>query len=103
MLNGGFNQYFCNGYGLFGYLTLASLKLVNANFTMGLLNNAIRIVNIEGFNEDEYRRKIYKGEFDELYDDNSRTSKILDEYDDEYYEMKEDLIELMGEYLRNVS
>lgn len=103
VFNGGFHQYFLNGYGLFGYLTLDSLKVINAHFIMNLLNKVLGEVNIEGFDVEEFRRKVFKKEFDKIVNFDDELSDFLERCDDEYYETEEDLSELLGQYLESVS
>lgn len=103
VFNGGFHQYFLNGYGLFGYLTLDSLKVINAHFTMNLLNKVLGEVNIDSFNAEEFRSKIFNKEFDKIVNFDDELSDFLEKCDDEYYEMEEDLTQLLGQYLESVS
>ncbi|MGQ1908996.1 DMP19 family protein [Marinifilum sp. RC60d5] len=103
VFNGGFHQYFLNGYGLFGYLTLDSLKIINANFTMNLLNTVLKEVNIEGFNVEEFRHKVFNKEIGKIANFDDKLSDFLEKCDDTYYEVEEDLTNLLGQYLESVS
>ena len=99
VFNGGFHQYFLNGYGLFGYLTLDSLKVINANFTMKLLNKILDEVNLDNFDVKEFRRKV----FNKIVNFDDKLSVFFEKCDDEYYEMEEDLTQLLGRYLKSLS
>lgn len=98
VMNGGFEQYYDNNYGVFAMETLKGLKIIGADLTFGLLKDSIEIL------------KKYKGTKTELFDfitrnkywDNKEIEQVLNRLDDEYYNLndKEDLTELLGNYLR---
>ena len=98
VMNGGFEQYFENDYGIFAEETLRGLKKIGAELTFELLESALAIL------------KKYKGPKMDLFDfitqskywDNEEIEKVLEQLDNEYYKLedKEDLTELLGNYLR---
>src|SRR3954452_18294923 len=47
VINGGFMQYFDNGYGIFAYETLSDLEVLRADKTYGLLKDALESINPE--------------------------------------------------------
>lgn len=103
VFNGGFHQYFFNGYGLFGYLTLDSLKIINANLTKNLLNRVLKEVNIEGFNDEEFRYKVFNKEIGRIVNFDDKLSDFLEKCDDTYYDIEEDLTNLLEQYLKRVN
>jgi len=103
VFNGGFHQYFLNGYGLFGYLTLDSLKIINAKFTMNLLKKVLQEVNSESLNVEAFRIKSFKRELNKIINFDDELCEFLEKCDDEYYESQEDLTDLLGQYLESVN
>jgi hypothetical protein len=98
--NGGFNQYFVNGYGQFARDTILSLKLIKANKTALILEKAFQFVNQENLEDDVFRSKLLLGDIDGLYDDESLDDS-LNELDEEYSEYQDNLGSLLVDYLRN--
>jgi len=97
--NGGFNQYFVNGYGQFARETIKGLELISACKTAEILAKALdRVQN--GLADDDFRKKLLEGKIKDLYD-----SDKLDDYlmslNEEYYEYEEDIGKLLGNYLRD--
>lgn len=97
--NGGFNQYFVNGYGQFARETIKSLELISACKTAEILTKALDNVQ-NGLDDDDFRKELLEGKINDLYD-----SDKLDDYlmslDNEYYEYEDDLGKLLGNYLRD--
>ncbi len=99
VMNGGFEQYYDNDYGIFAMETLNGLKTIGAELTFGLLQDSVQIL------------KKYKEPKTELFDfiirseywDNEEIEQVLDRLNDKYYNLddKEDLTELLGNYLRD--
>jgi hypothetical protein len=84
VLNGGFIQYFGNGYGLFAVETIDALKTIGAIDHANLLQKALNIVNAEQWEMPLFRKKIFNKEFTELFKraDIRRSLKVLNsEYD----------------------
>lgn len=98
--NGGFNQYFINGYGQFIKETILAFKRIKAFKMADLIEKAFLTVN---FNNDDYklfRKKIIAGKINELYNDNSNLNNYLEKLDDEYWEYPENIGNLLAECLR---
>lgn len=97
--NGGFNQYFVNGYGQFAKETIKSLELISAFKTAEILAKALDKVQ-NGLADNDFRKKLLEGKIENLYD-----SDELEDYltflDDEYYQYEDDIGKLLGNYLRD--
>lgn len=96
--NGGFNQYFINGYGQFARETINSLKKIGANKTAEILIEVLgRIQN--NLSDDTFRNNLLNGKIKDLYEDD-----ILDNFlsfmDNQYYKYEDDIGALLGKYLR---
>lgn len=96
--NGGFNQYFTNGYGQFSLLTINILEIIKAKNTMKLLSLAYQKVNIHNFKDSEFRKKLLSGEIEELYEDES-LDDYLDSLDDKYHEYPDNIGKLLSIFL----
>ena len=97
--NGGFNQYFINGYGQFIKESIVAFKRIKAFKMVELIEKAFLAVN---FNNDDYklfRKKIIEGKIDELYNDTNSLNDYLEKLDDEYWEYPENIGNLLSEYL----
>ncbi|GAA5030074.1 hypothetical protein GCM10011506_18890 [Marivirga lumbricoides] len=101
VLNGGFHQYFLNGYGLFGYLTLDALATINADFTRNQLKEALEKVNSEGLDVETFRKKVFKKEIDKITNFDEGLCDFLEMCDDKFYETEQSLLNLLGLYLMN--
>lgn len=97
--NGGFNQYFFNGYGQFAPETVEALKSINANQTAKLVELAYEAVNTEEYAPLTFREKIMLRQIDLI--ENDALDDYLDKLDDQYYEYPDDLGKLLGIYLRS--
>ena len=103
VLNGGLHQYFSNGYGLFGYVTLNNLLIIKANDSMSILKKSLDEVNKEGFSESEFRNRIFYDKFERIVDFDDELVQKLDDLDNEYYSLDfENVIGLLGNYLRTM-
>ena len=72
--NGGFNQYFVNGYGQFAKETIKSLELINTYEISKILTRALNKVK-NGLNDDIFRNNLLAGKIDSLHEDDN-----LDDY-----------------------
>ena len=99
VMNGGFEQYFDNDYGIFAEETLNGLKKIGAELTFGLLKSAIKILN----KHKEPQTDLFEFITQNKYWENEEIEQELDRLDDEYYKLeeKENLTELLGNYLRS--
>lgn len=98
--NGGFNQYFVNGYGQFAKDTITSLKLIKANRSASILEKVFHCVNQENLADSVFRMKLLSGKIDRLYDDED-LKESLNKLDSEYSEYTDNLGNLLGDYLRD--
>jgi len=99
VMNGGFIQYFDNGYGIFAIETLNDLKTIHANLTYDLLHRCLGIINPSNYVGDRFVDYVFNQEYDPEFD--TIVSK-LDPLDKEYWQIdtKENLESLVGNYLR---
>ncbi len=98
--NGGFNQYFIDGYGQFAIETIYVLKQIEAFKMADLLRLAFEAVNSDDLDGITFRRKLLAGEINRLYDDDN-----LDDYlellSGKYTCYEENIGFLLGKYLRS--
>ncbi len=99
VMNGGFNQYFVNGYGQFSFITIEALKKIGSTDIADLLQQALTEVNKEDLSQDIFRQQLLNGEIVSLYDD-----EVLDislaKLDDKFFEMHESLESNLAKFLR---
>jgi hypothetical protein len=96
--NGGFSQYFINGYGQFSKETIWALGKIKAAKFAELLQIAFDEVNSEKLELSVFRKKLLLGEIDELYQSNALIEK-LDTLTEKYYVNTEDLELLLLKYI----
>jgi hypothetical protein len=100
VFNGGFHQYFVNGYGQFAKETIDSLTQINAIKRADLLRKALLLVNKENLPDHVFRELLLKKKLDALVV-SDELDEPLDELDSIYYNIEdEDIVELLGNYLR---
>jgi len=99
VLNGGFIQYYDNGYGIFAYETLGSLQLLKADLTKELLQKSLAIINPGNYRGDHFDQYISSNEY---HADWQTMAEKLDKLDSEYYQLehKENLEQLLATFLR---
>ena len=100
VFNGGFHQYFFNGYGQFAYITLGNLETIKAFKTANILNRALLNVNKEKYDIDEFRDKIFNRTLKAISDFDENLGDTLNDLDNEYYLLNEDLGQLLVDYLK---
>ncbi len=98
--NGGFNQYFTNGYGQFAVETIDCLKSIRAFKIMAFLEKAYVKINKDGLENSIFRKKLIEGNINELYESDS-LDDYLGKLDNEYYKYEDDLGALLGNFLRD--
>lgn len=98
VINGGFHQYFSNGYGQFAKETIKALQEIGAIKKSALLETAFKKVNTENYNTEVFRKKLLKKEIKSLFVEDDLVD-ILDKLDEEYYSNEEDVEKLLSEYL----
>jgi hypothetical protein len=99
VMNGGFEQYYDNDYGIFAEETLKGLKKIGAELTHELLKASLDILK----KHNKTQSDLFEFITESKYWDNKEIEQVLDRLDDQYYNLedKEDLTELLGNYLRN--
>ena len=98
VINGGFEQYYDNDFGIFAEETLKGLKVIGADLTFELLKSSLDILK----KHKEPQTDLFDFITDSKYWDNKEIEQVLDRLDTQYYNLedKEDLTELLGNYLR---
>lgn len=97
--NGGFNQYFINGYGQFVKDTVISLKLIKANKTALIIENAFKAINKENLDDNVFRSELLNGKINRLYEDEN-LDDFLNIMDEKYSKYEDNLGKLLGDFLR---
>ena len=101
VMTGGLHQYFFNGHGQFGYLTVDNLETIEAGQAAAILRKALTAVNKENYPIPEFREKILNRKLDRITNFEGETSDTLDELTDQYFAiMNEDIERLLAEYLK---
>ena len=102
IFNGGFHQYFFNGYGQFAKETINALMTIRGFKKAELLRNALKIVNAKNTSDEVFREQLLKKEIVELFDKDD-FFEPLDNLDALYYvDESEDIEQLLGTYLRSI-
>lgn len=102
VLNGGFDQYFANRYGIFANMTIESLNLIGAVKKAALLERAVAIVNVDNDSQDVFMQKLIVGEL-HFFRKDSPAMFILDVLDDEYYAHEDgDLVDMLAGFYQNI-
>ncbi|WP_347066691.1 DUF4375 domain-containing protein [Flavobacterium sp. WV_118_3] len=100
IFNGGFHQYFVNGYGQFAKETIDALKTIGALKKAELLEEALKIVNSESYSDETFRKKLLGKQISQLFSKDD-LFESLDNLDNIYYtDENEDIERLLGNYLR---
>ncbi|GAB3933651.1 DMP19 family protein [Mucilaginibacter myungsuensis] len=99
VVNGGFHQYFVNGYGQFAKETIIALLDIGASKRAKLLEKSFEMVNNDNISIEVFRERLLDKDIesffisDELYEP-------LDELDTQYYNIIDEEIDvLLGNYL----
>jgi hypothetical protein len=101
--NGGFLQFFTNSTGKYTNETIISLKLIGANYTKTLLEEAVEIMLKHNESTETLNSKINSHELYEIFEtseiyDNEDLMKELNELDLKFYEYKDSISELKIKY-----
>lgn len=100
IMNGGFHQYFVNGYGQFSEETISALSEIGAKTKGQLLSKALQIVNPDGLPKEDFIINLLNKKIPSLFL-NDDLVEPLDELDMAYYaEENEDIVQLLGSFLR---
>lgn len=100
VFNGGFHQYFLNGYGQFAYLTIDHLRRIGAHQAAELLERAVEEVNRDQLPLDEFRKRFFSRRIDRIANFDDTLADFLDTLDNQYYALEEDLEQLVVAYLK---
>lgn len=98
VFNGGFHQYFINGYGQFAIETIEALLEIGAFESSNLLQKAYSLVNSNNNSDLEFRDNLLNKKIEDLFSKDV-LNKPLEELDDMYYDKKEDIENLLGMFL----
>lgn len=102
VFNGGFDQYFVNGYGQFSRETIDALIEIGAFKKSNLLEKAFNLVKDKNISDEQFRRELLKKTLKKLFHEDD-LFKPLEELDDMYYDIEDENIEdLLGDYLRKL-
>jgi len=98
VMNGGFEQYYDNDYGIFAEETLKGLKKIGAELTYELLKSSLDIL----IKHNRTQSDLFEFITESKYWGNKEIEEVLARLDDQYQNLedKEDLTELLGNYLR---
>ncbi|MCB2411165.1 DMP19 family protein [Hymenobacter lucidus] len=99
--NGGLHQYFWNGYGQFGYETVAYLCLLGATTQAGILRQALTLLEAEEPVPDLLREKVDSRTLLALNDFVEPLTSGLDALSDAYYECAMDMKDRIQQFLAN--
>jgi hypothetical protein len=100
VFNGGFHQYFTNGYGAFAEEAIKVLKMIGATDTANIVKQAYDIVNADHDVQAVFREKIFKKRYRQLIISDS-LFEPLDRLDKAYANNGEDVIELLLSFVEN--
>lgn len=102
VINGGFHQYFVNGYGQFSNETVQALQKIGAAQKANFLKEAYSLVNKDNFTNEDFRQKLLKKEMPHLFIEDD-LFEPLDMLDRQYYstEYEEDISILLTRFLNN--
>ncbi|MGC4040330.1 MAG: DUF4375 domain-containing protein [Flavobacterium sp.] len=96
VFNGGFHQYFSNGYGQFASSTIKALKNIGAVKKANLLNEALQIVNPKNIEDREFALNLLKFEIDPLFKEDT-LFEPLEKLDDQYENHSEEDLQILLE------
>jgi hypothetical protein len=101
VFNGGFHQYFVNGYGQFANETIKAFIDIGALKRSSLLEVAYKKVNASNVPIEVFRKQLLNKEIKSLFVTDELYAP-LDELDNEYYNIvDEEIEELLGNYLES--
>ena len=98
VINGGFHQYFVNGYGQFAPITIECLKEVGAVEKAKLLRSAYGLINKEELDDYKFRKKLTGQKINSLFLEDS-LYEPLGKLDNEFYDSQEEIEHLLVKYL----
>lgn len=99
IFNGGFHQYFVNGYGQFAIETINALLDIGAFKRSKFLEAAYKIINSNNLSVEIFRKELLNKEIRPLFETDELYTQ-LDGLDNKYYNIDDEVIEeLLGNYL----
>ncbi|MCQ4142277.1 DUF4375 domain-containing protein [Chryseobacterium sp. EO14] len=103
VFNGGFDQYFVNGYGQFAKETIDALIEIGAFKKSNLLEKAFNLVKDDTISNDEFRKQLLNKTLKRLFNEDILNESFR-KLDDTYYDIEDENVEdLLADYLRKVS
>lgn len=101
VMNGGFHQYFFNGYGQFAKETVESLNIIDSPVKADLLKQALSLVNNKNYEDGKFREELLNKRIKTLIQD-SFLEETLRKLDRLYYkDESEDIHDLLEKYLNS--
>lgn len=101
VLNGGFDQYFVNGYGQFAALAIEHLKTISSPEKAQLTSKALEIVNPDQLSPGAFRKALMDQALQPLFSEDGLGTQ-LDNLDDAYWNSEEDIADLLTRYLKGI-
>lgn len=98
--NGGFHQYYFNGYGQFSEFTAQAFKDLGLITSAALLTEAYSIVNYEYYSDKAFREALLSRKIEKLVNFDEEMMANLDQLDTKYYASEESSYEYLEEVLR---
>lgn len=99
VFNGGFHQYYTNGYGQFSVETIDALHKVGLHQKADILQRAFDKVNNTNETNSVFREKLLEAKIKSLFE-SDELSEPLSELNNEYDSNTEDVIQLLADYLK---
>lgn len=96
VFNGGFHQYFTNGYGQFAPRTIEYLNEIGAPRKAKILKEAFRTVNVDSLENLTFAQMLMNEKIDALFKDDSLFEPI-EELDNEYENLSEENLQILLE------
>lgn len=101
VFNGGFHQYFANGYGQFAGETIEALRKIGAIKRAELLDIAEKKVNSDNYPRPLFRKRLIEMDLPPLFQSDDLADQ-LESINDKYNSLEEeDIEELLGRYLHH--
>lgn len=97
--NGGFHQYFFNGYGQFSVLAIEAFKDLGLIGSATLLEDAYSVVNYHHYTDQAFREALLTRTIDKLVKFDETIMAQLDQLDTKYYASEESSYEYLEEVL----
>ncbi len=102
VFNGGFDQYFANGYGQFARETIEALIEIGAFKKSNLLENAFNLINDDSISDEEFRKELLNKTLKKLFKEENLNGPFI-KLDDIYYDIEDENIgDLLADYLRKI-